>query len=357
MKLFKYILAFLLSGFVVCLIQKYVGGNSNKEIFLNIFELIIVEPLLIWLILTIYSNRQHLSNDEKKRFSFTESELIEKYSLEKPLITNDGIELGAVELHRPSTITPLEAVKTSLVDGFFRAPLQIELLQSEILGINTNSKLFNKLTFRLRDIKTTEEAGLEMEFCYSDYYNHMITNNSPDYLLNNISIRDLTEPGPHFCNLLNSRCSNHLGISIMLETSDNKFILQKRNKDVSVFKETFGPSASGALSSDIALDNGIISLEKALKSEISEELFIEENLSIYYLGTTREFKRAGKPESFFYGKLNSTMDEVNHKFLSNLSNEATYIIGIEKEEMLGRIGQYSDPLKASYYFLETHGLV
>ena len=357
MRLFKYVFLFILCTVLTFVTEKYIGNNSDNGIISNLLSIVIIEPALIFIVISIYDNRHHFTNDERQRFSKSNKVLVDSlYRNECALSLNSGERIPASLVHKPSLLVSVSKVETILVDSFFAPPNLIQINSNKILGINTNSTVFNSLTMRLDKLEENENNGITMFFSYSDYFSHMITNNSPDFQIDNTSIRELTEPGPVFSPLACSRCSNHLGVSVMIETSDGKLVSQLRNGKVSSYKNVFGPSASGALNADICLSMGKVNLEMAIMKEIEEELFLSESLKLFYLGTTREFQRSGKPESFFYAKSTKSSNEIQSLFEGKVSEESSCLFFSDLSHLICKWSELSVPLRTALYFIESFKL-
>ena len=99
---------------------------------------------------------------------------------------------------------------------------------------------------------------------------------------------------------------NHLGVVCMVETSDGKLVVQHRGRKVTNRAGTLSSSASGVLDwNDVAFREDGFPIEElagAALRESFEELHVEIE-KVVFLGLVREFLRGGKPEIYFYARV------------------------------------------------------
>lgn len=166
-------------------------------------------------------------------------------------------------------------------------------------------------------LPVNDQGKLEFIFKKSNYYNYLVTNLSPELeIMANKTARQMLEPGPSINWLEDSEVENHLGISCLIITSDNFAIIPKRNDKTSVSKKSLSPSVSGAANIDTcSLPDSTLSAWQWLSNELNEELssrIILNQEKVFFLGVTRELKRLGKPEAFFFTKIDQTWNEVKN---------------------------------------------
>lgn len=173
---------------------------------------------------------------------------------------------------------------------------------------------YNGLTLATRGWRA-DDGALHLTFAWSFYYSYFITNMLPEVRVSGrLTYRDLLEPGPGLNDLVGALPENHLGMSCLLRTSDGALVIPRRSQDTHVFKGQLSPSVSGGASPSACRDDGPgYSPLSWLARELSEELpFLAEAPDVFpgglrtelsravALGMTRELRRCGKPEMFFF---------------------------------------------------------
>ncbi len=179
--------------------------------------------------------------------------------------------------------------------------------------------LYNSSTTRLNKVKIVED-GLEIFISKATYFEYLGTNYSMDLKLKgwSKSLRESFHKAGALRPLSESLFANHIGIGVLVFTSDNFLILQLRDvKNVSIYGGEVAPSVSGASEfKDFSLTRQSY-LINFIKREAEEELGIDvycfEKDSIRLLGIVRELNRGGKPEMFFMARLNIDYDELKAK--------------------------------------------
>lgn len=162
---------------------------------------------------------------------------------------------------------------------------------------------YNGRTLSLRSMNISDQS-IEFEFIKSNYYNHLVSNCIPEVnsSLGN-TYRDLLEPGPKLNDLEYTMASNHLGMSCMVFTADERVVLSLRGQKTNVFRGKLSPSISGASNVNSCLSslNSEISLKNWVLNELEDEipgLCYKDLESLFYIGSSRELLRNGKPEIF-----------------------------------------------------------
>lgn len=304
-KIYKYAALFALIFAAQILVGWLLGVQLEENAF-EIFTALILEPIVLFSVFNIYHNRFELFEEEKARLSISDEELKKTYNLEK-LLTLWGKEIAIVPEFLPAQPLPIEKVMVHLNPKKFTLDPFLAIHLEEILRVNRKS--FNSLTLRLDQVHSGPD-NIKLDLSFSDYFSHLATNLSPEIQVGGVRLRSFLEPGPTLTPLSVSKTSNHLGLNVLLITADQKLVIQERNDKVSSYANTLSPSSSGALNYSIAIDDKkSVSLQTALRNELSEELSAEIDINeIFLLGLTRELKRLGKPELHFLAKttLNST---------------------------------------------------
>jgi hypothetical protein len=297
-------------------------------------ELILIFVTLIFLYIS--TNKQEL-NRYKENYKFYK----EKYSghdllcLDK--ISSSSIDFSDIKLEGDIR---LNDIKFLLDYSEYNLP---PLIEDQLNGIliekfNIQEKTdYNGLTLSLKSINSNNCGGIEFKFQRSNYYNYLVTNMIPEYeILPNLTIRDYLEAsGKKQLNSLDvALAENHLGISALVRFKvrvnggeTRKYLLiPKRSSKTTVFKGQLAPSISGAANIDTCSKNGNISIINFFEQEISEEIFPFFKLinfddldsftndfvnSSSLIGISRELKRLGKPELFFYFDYSSKVIELS----------------------------------------------
>ncbi|MDY7116726.1 hypothetical protein RAN53_10225 [Halomonas sp. SSL-5] len=213
---------------------------------------------------------------------------------------------------------------------------------------------YNGLTLATHDWRATSDR-FALRFKKSFYYNYLATNMLPEMRLpGGLTYRDLLEPGPGLSDLDTALPENHLGLSCLIRTRDGALIIPRRSQHTNVFKGQLSPSVSGAanLSTCRAPSGGYSPLAWLIQELIeelpflaySEEAFAEPLSQCLqraeFLGMTRELRRCGKPEIFFYLPLEIDAERVmglwnEHQQGDGSAKQLSGLQGIDHNENAG----------------------
>ncbi|MGM0926541.1 MAG: hypothetical protein ACQEXC_08950 [Pseudomonadota bacterium] len=215
---------------------------------------------------------------------------------------------------RPMTI---DEVTFELMDDWYDLPWIVAEhgLDTILKRFNAVDRYdYNGLTLATHDWHASSDR-FALRFKKSFYYNYLATNMLPEMRLpGGLTYRDLLEPGPGLSELASALPENHLGLSCLIRTLDGALILPRRSQHTTVFKGQLSPSVSGAANlSTCRTPSGDYSPLAWLVQELLEELpFLADASEAFaeplsqclqgaeFLGMTRELRRCGKPELFFY---------------------------------------------------------
>jgi len=195
-----------------------------------------------------------------------------------------------------------------------KADQLIELL-IKILG----KTFYDSETLRLNDIKVISNKVC-LTVSKSKYQYYLGTNYSLDACLKNwsCSLREELHTGSLLCKLNKSILANHLGINVLVFTSDNFLVLPKRSGKVNIRKNQFSPSISGVVNYSDFEQTDLPVFLKAISREGKEEIFLQKTQfnenNTYLLGLTRELIRGGKPEVFFVMYINESFANFEKSF-------------------------------------------
>lgn len=169
-----------------------------------------------------------------------------------------------------------------------------------------DSRLFDGKVVRLAAL--TRTGGV---LSSAGYFDALATNFAMDHKPAGRadSLRQFVHVDGHLEPLDESSLVNHIGIAIMVETSDGMLVAQRRSSRVANRPRSISASVSGALNwTDIwQAGDGVAPLSTFLLRgayrEALEELGIGiESDDVRYLGTIRELLRGGKPEVYFFAR-------------------------------------------------------
>lgn len=208
----------------------------------------------------------------------------------------------------------------------------------EILQAHKNSVTSNSDTVRLKNFDYDQKKKtLYLNTERSTYYHMLITNRCMDYqFANGMSIRDTYEYRNTISPLNESGLGNQIGINGLVVTNDHYILIEKRGHKKTTWKNKFAQSISLALKEkdlmlqpDGTIKNDPETAEQNLRKIIEKTLMdnfgltpvdydtfiIKENL----LGLARDLLEGGKPNLYFYVKINLSAKELKVKLEQNVT--------------------------------------
>ncbi len=291
-------------------LKSYLEAWGGLDIAKN--SAISVMALLGFIVFVDYKNQTH----SVSKTLLTKSELLEKYSAEKVRILKLGdIQLQSIAYHFYDRKTELTELSIYCEQRLFQIPWYLEQYCKELIRPFNPARVFNGKTLRFEGFRAGKST--EFQFSYSTYFDYLISNGSHDQMLfNQLTVRDLLEPGPRLSPLDVATCSNHLGLSAIFISCDGYLLLQKRSKSTAVFSGRLSPSVSGAANVEtFSNESGGLSFLTCFITEMQEELSsdfcLDDFTEIRVLGVTRELVRLGKPELFLIASMKASMAEIN----------------------------------------------
>ena len=229
--------------------------------------------------------------------------------------------------------------------------------------MHRGSVVYNNINIRLDDI-VCEGNIIKLFTSRTHYYDSLLTNRAFDTVLyDNMSIREIYEPGPYFKKLSLSKMSNHLGFNGIIVTSDNMVPLVKRSRNVSIAKGMIGSSVSASLKSKYAIEStthrftcdGLVS---AIKAEVLDELNIDiseirnetiiDSIQYFYI----DLLDGGKPQFFVLFNIQRDSKEVLKKFY-NSGNDDSYESQVRKDGKGIILFELNDLLDAKIPFVDN----
>ncbi len=197
----------------------------------------------------------------------------------------------------------------------------------ELYNAHYGSYKVNFHTVRLNHYKIKDNT-LNLYIQKSTFYNHLVTNRATDLPINNeMSLRDLFEPGPKLVPLEKSVFSNHLGVICLVNTSDKKTILFHRSRTATTSKNKLTTAVAIGLrvpkEYGFNEDEDIINKESFLNhlyTVIEKSMFVskEDIKELNFLGIGRDIHEGGKPQMFMAAELNISSSEFNNNFNESL---------------------------------------
>jgi predicted NUDIX family phosphoesterase len=292
-----------------------------------------VRNRIILSVLNIVNELEVLAKDEIIEFEnkyekkiLTDENLTQYYSNESLLeISYKNIKIAPCILlyDNSERKLPLSAFNLVVdkVNHKFLINNQIKGRSSQLIDFNLskNHNLFNSSTIRLNDLNLSDDH-VDLIVSKANYFDYLGTNYSLDIKLEgwNKTLRELVHSKNKLCSINESQLSNHIGIGVLVFTSDGFLVLQKRSqKGVSIYHSKISPSISGASEFKDIREGVRNSIKTLILREGEEEIGIDEDdyddNSINFLGITRELNRGGKPEIFFSAQLKINTQELIYK--------------------------------------------
>lgn len=210
---------------------------------------------------------------------------------------------------------------------------------AKLISAHKASNVSNSATIRLDDFDY-KNSVLTLKTRRSNYMDMLMTNRCMDFDLDGMSVRSLYEPENAVSPLKNSKLCNQIGINGLVYTSDNYLLIEKRGRKKAVWKNKFAQPISLALKlkdvetgKDGKIGGTAEDAEKCFKKVISKTLSSnfglvakEENaegdydftLSQNLMGIARDLLEGGKPNLYFYVKVNKSAQELK-KYLEKNS--------------------------------------
>lgn len=239
--------------------------------------------------------------------------------------------------YRPPADATIQDLAFRLEDNWYELPWVVadQALEITLKRFNALEKYdYNGLLMAVTGLERGPE-GATLVFEKATYYSYLVTNMLPEVELpGGLTYRDMLEPGPALATLETSQPENHLGLNCLYRTRDGDFIIPRRSQNTNVFKGQLSASVSGASNLHTCRlgRTGTYGPLAWLINETREELpflFTEEGQptgdealedllgEARFLGITRELRRCGKPEAFFFCPLPLTTGEVRQRLVAH----------------------------------------
>ncbi len=332
--------------FVVCLRMILFGETKFEIIDWTIFFSIIATVLLEWFtgaikrfILNKLEDDVKLEPDYNKVLLRYCKEDFVKYNNENIPFENKKI-LKKIKKDFEQVCFPviceqyLEGINVEISDSLnmYELPEIIKEHFEEIFAAHATSKVYNQLNIRIEKWEMEKEKTFRINSARTTYFKSLVTNRAMDYKWGSeLTVRELCEYGPFLHSFEESVLSNHLGFNGFVESDDNYIIFTKRRKNLSIGKETYGPSVSASVKTKYALDDiGNFTkegLEKAIIKETKSELKIKEKDICSFscdkniIAAYRDLVEGGKPQLLVFIKCRQKKDSIVKNFQEKVKEE------------------------------------
>lgn len=326
--------------------------------------------------LMIISKVSLIKNNEHLKLATTKKQvqsLIQKYAGE-PLIyyhlKPDYLFPGILSYQRKN---PDNEIQLRIIDEQldYQIPQKIQPYLDELMASHKQAYINDNLTIRLKDFQiNNQQITLFTE--RTTYFHSLMTNRACDKKLSNQqTVRDMLEPSGQMTSLGQSLFSNHIGINVFIETSDQKFVFILRGKKVSIGANKLGIAVAASLKAKYALNEEkkftLEGFQNGIVKEIADELQLEVphfNIEQNFIAMYRDLIEAGKPQFIFYYKTNLTFAQLQQQFTppkeaiqTNVVDGIT-LVGIDKSNLVqdSFFKDYSviDDLGQHYTFSPSH---
>lgn len=221
-------------------------------------------------------------------------------------------------------------------EEWFELDHELAWLTSERLdalnAASKSEKLFNGDPFRIKST-FNKKNKIRIELGRAKYFDSLRTSYSLDFILPKCdqSLREILHEKTHsFGTFDKSRLPNHMGLVVIIETTDGQLVIQKRSQNVQIRPGTLSASVSGTFEKgDLDKRSGVFSLSQALEGVVREmhgELggkYSSELKNLYFMGLMREFRRGGFPDFYFYYESPLSFEELK---ANSLEAEETFEI-------------------------------
>ncbi|MBB3185644.1 hypothetical protein FHR95_003235 [Halomonas fontilapidosi] len=252
--------------------------------------------------------------------------------------------------YQPPVAATIQDLAFRLENNWFDLPWVVadQALELTLKRFNALEKYdYNGLLMSVTGLEQ-HASGTTLVFEKATYYSYLVTNMLPEVEMpGGLTYRDMLEPGPVLSTLETSLPENHLGLNCLFRTRDGDFIIPRRSHNTNVFKGQLSASVSGASNLHTCRlgNQGTYSPLAWLINETREELpflFTEAGQAVgddamqallgeaCFLGITRELRRCGKPEAFFFFSLPITTDEVRQRLRAHLREQGDHPISMSE---------------------------
>lgn len=307
--------------FVICLFGLIPGLT-----FVNLFKIDVVLSVgLVTVITWVVSFLEKLLNrriEEKIKLNGNYEENINRYSKEN-IFTVDGKKYPIVEIC-PS----IKCVSAEISDHptYELDPITVHYM-SELMSAHKTSRFKNKPIYRL-DRYEYKNDELRVTLSRSDSYKTLLTNRVMDFEIHdNITVREVFEPGPKLNSIEDSKLCNGFGFNFIPRTSDGYYAMVKHTDKNPTNKFKYCTCSSQLNTHFNSEDdsylgrirqlsyNALITNFNYLKDSSNTHIYeCVKPEDIEYIGLIRNLIEGGKPELCYVLNLHITSAELVAQF-------------------------------------------
>lgn len=315
--------AVLASALLIISISIYFLTNESVSINTFLDTTVLTTIVVLFFINSLWEFWVRSSEDDYKILN-NPNMLVEQYC-KSGLFEFCGNKYPIVELVRRDDMSGKTLnVVNSLKE--YKPPIIAQMNYIKLMEAHSKSKVYNQNMVRVDDIRITN-SEIVINTSRTNFFNSLITNRAIDVVLEGeMTIRSIFEPGPFLSDLKQSKLSNHLGINIVITTSDSKLILVNRSKYVSIGKNKYGISVGAAVKpmyfKTFNESTSVEDITNSICSEIFDELGttidkIDEEFSLKrnLLSIFRDLFEGGKPQLLL--EISSKLSFADHQKIFN----------------------------------------
>lgn len=224
------------------------------------------------------------------------SELVKQYENVKFIKTNnDNILIEEICRFNNKSVVVIDKSN----EKKYELPKVVDRNYIKILNSHSTSNIKNRKTVRLDDVVETNNE-IQLLLSKNTYFDLAVTNLSCDYEFdNNLTVRNLYEPGPYMTPLSDSKMANRLGFDCFIKTKDDYILFVYRDSKKIMAKNTFSFSFSSSIES-LNDEYSYESLCNYINTKIYNNIFcskVDETIvKTKWLSLYRDIQQCGLPK-------------------------------------------------------------
>ncbi len=272
---------------IIVIVVYFVLSIATEQSEFNEFDIYtsLFQALITYIIVHMVLNQ--ISHDYSDHFETDFDPVIERYHLEKPSMIKIHDSNSEEPLYFPNVMVYRKQRDTVLSIEFMNQYVPLDPLlvkNADKIAFeyhqSRNADIMNEPLLKLQDVQN----GF-IKLAKTKNIDKVITNWSVDFKFKDaFSIRDWFEPGPYLSDLKESEMSNGIGFNIVVKTTDDKFIISRRNKKTLVSNSNYASSLMGRIPLNLFKRRFNMRFE-AMEGAFQDKLFtfFAEYLKGYYL--------------------------------------------------------------------------
>jgi hypothetical protein len=254
------------------------------------------------------------------------------------LLDGNGVDPARVAVRRlPGRFALPDAIARASAAGF------------EALRRGSGGRLHDGPVVRLCGVAPGGD-GWSLAWQEAGYFDYARSNLMMDRREGEASLRDLVHADGALPEPGRSHLADAVGLALLLVTVDGLLVVQRRSRGVSVWPETWGPSAAGMATPEDFEDAPTLAALWPLR-EAAEELGLDAGLlratPVRFLGLTRELARGGAPEMLFAVRLpvdrQAVLRALEHAPDAAEHSELLFLPLDDRDALLDRLGDEAAP--------------